>query len=202
MRVPSSEQLATLQERYGEAQRHYHTWQHIEALLGHFKTIADQLNDPDSILWALYWHDAIYDPQASDNEDKSADLLLEMATDDLPAASLARADRIIRATKQHLVPTGLATEDQADLELFLDIDLSILAAAPAVFDAYETHIRREYAFVPEPVYVQARRAILQTFLKRDRLYFSDFFFAQWEAQARRNLSRSIEQLTKQEREHD
>jgi len=202
MLVPSTEQLATLQKRYGEAQRHYHTWQHIEALLGHFQTIADQLNDPDSVLWALYWHDAIYDPQASDNEDKSADLLLEMAASDLPTASLTRADRIIRATKQHLVPAGLAAEDQADLELFLDIDLSILAASPSAFDAYETHIRHEYAFVPEPVYVQARRAILQGFLKRDRLYFSDFFFAQWEAQARSNLSCSIEQLTKQEREYD
>ncbi|NQY13859.1 MAG: hypothetical protein HRT81_08390 [Henriciella sp.] len=191
-----------LQERYGEAQRHYHNWQHIEALLGHFKTIVDQLSDPDSVLWALYWHDAIYDPQASDNEDKSADLLLEMAASDLPAASLTRADRIIRATKQHLVPAGLAAEDQADLELFLDIDLSILAASPSVFDTYETHIRSEYAFVPGPVYVQARRAILQGFLKRDRLYFSDFFFAQWETQARSNLSGSIEQLTKQEREYD
>ena len=202
MLVPSAEHLDVLKRRYGEPQRHYHTWDHIEALLGHLDSVSDRLHDPDSVLWALYWHDAIYDPQASDNEDKSADLLNEMAGADLPEPSLSRADRIIRATKQHLVPEGLSGEEQSDLELFLDIDLSILAASSDVFDRYETHIRSEYAFVPEPVYVQARSAILQGFLKRQRLYFSDHFYNQWETRARANLQRSIDQLNKQESNHD
>lgn len=200
--MPSTEQLDELKRRYSEPQRHYHTWKHIEALLWHLDGISDQLNDSDAVLWALYWHDAIYDPQASDNEDKSADLLSEMAGTDLPNPSLRRADRIIRATKQHLVPDGLTRDEQSDLELFLDIDLSILAAASDVFDRYETHIRNEYAFVPKAVYVQARSAILQGFLKRERLYFSDHFYSQWETRARANLQRSIDQLNKQESNHD
>ena len=78
MRAPSPSLIDDLKRRYGEPQRHYHTWEHIEALLGHYQTMVDQLNDPIATLWALYWHDAIYDPQAGDNEDKSADLLQDI----------------------------------------------------------------------------------------------------------------------------
>lgn len=186
--------LNDLKRRYGEAQRHYHTWDHVDALLGHLSPLQDRLNDPSAVLWALYWHDAIYDPTASDNEDASADLLKAMASGALPETSIRRADAIIRATKKHLVPHGLDPEDISDLELFLDIDLSILAAAPAIFDNYEVQIRNEYAFVPEPLYVQARCEILRGFLKRSRLYFSDVFHEKWEDRARANLNRSIETL--------
>ncbi|MEM7458974.1 MAG: hypothetical protein AAF331_05890 [Pseudomonadota bacterium] len=201
MTAPSALLIDDLKTRYSEPQRHYHSWDHIEALLGHYHQIVDRLNDPVAVLWALYWHDAIYDPQASDNEDKSADLLNEMAPAELAGTSKQRADAIIRATKQHVIPDTLATEDRADMALFLDIDLSILAAPERVFKAYEDQIRQEYAFVPEPIYVQARNAILKGFLNRDRLYFSDYFHEQWTLQARENLQQSIEILDAKEREH-
>ena len=117
-----------------------------------------------------------------------------MAPPDLRASSIQRADAIIRATKQHLIPDGLSPEDRSDTAMFLDIDLSILATSEHIFEAYEGHIRMEYAFVPEPIYVQARSGILKGFLNRERLYFSDFFRDLWEAQARSNLKRSIEKL--------
>ena len=87
------------------------------------------------------------------------------------------------------------------MELFLDIDLSILATSDRVFDRYEKQIRHEYAFVPEPIYVQARNGILKGFLNRDRVYFSEVFHEQWEAPARANLKRSIETLDARESEH-
>ena len=201
MCAPSPSLIDELKRRYGEPQRHYHTWDHIEASLGHYQTMVDRLNDPIATLWALYWHDAIYNPQAGDNEDKSADLLQDMAPSGLPDASRLRADAIIRATKQHLIPDGLSLADRADMELFLDIDLSILATSDRVFDRYEKQIRHEYAFVPEPIYVQARNGILKGFLNRDRVYFSEVFHEQWEAPARANLIRSIDTLDARESEH-
>lgn len=197
MREPPPELIDGLRQRYGEPQRHYHTWAHIEALLRHFETIRDGLCNAEAVLWALYWHDAIYDPQASDNEDRSAGLLQEQASDHLSKEALELADRIIRATKRHEVPVGLTAKDESDLKHFLDIDLSILAAAEPVFDAYEDQIRAEYTFVPEPIYRQARGGILQGFLQRDRLYFTDHFYRLWETQARTNLKRSIARLTQE-----
>lgn len=191
---PGESLIAGLKARYGEPQRHYHTWSHIEALRTHYDHIQDQLNDPISVLWALYWHDAIYDPQANDNEDKSADLLRKEAPPDLGQESLERADRIIRATKSHQIPSGLTAEDSADLALFLDIDLSILGTPQPVFDRYEAQIREEYAFVPADIYRQARSQILRGFLTRERLYFSEHYYAIWETAARENLQRSIDQL--------
>ncbi len=194
MLEPTADLIEGLKIRYAEPQRHYHTWAHVEALLSHFDDVADALNDPTAVLWALYWHDAIYDPQAQDNEDKSADLLIEQAEEPLNPESLVRAERIIRATKQHQMPDGLSSNEADDLALFLDIDLSILGADAAVFDAYERHIRAEYAFVSAEVYCQARAAILRAFLNRDRLYFTDHFRNLWEEKSRANLNRSIETL--------
>jgi len=186
--------LSQLKERYAEPQRFYHTWAHIEALLDHFAGIEAQLNDPDAVLLALYWHDAIYDPKAADNEEQSASLLLAQAKGQVSDERLAFAAAIVRATAKHLVPEGLSSQQQHDLELFLDIDLSILAAPEPIFFLYEADIQKEYAFVPADLYRQARSGILAGFLNRDRLYFSDHYHYLWESRARDNLQNSIRSL--------
>ena len=201
MLEPGLDLIEGLKARYSEPQRHYHTWQHIEALLRHFDGIADALNNPTAVLWALYWHDAIYDPHAPDNEDKSAELMIDAARTELDVNSLELAEKIIRATKKHQIPEGLSPTDADDLALFLDVDLSILGADNAVFDGYECQIRDEYAFVPLELYRQARGGILKGFLNRERLYFTDHFHDLWETQARANLTRSIETLERGDSAH-
>ena len=198
MSLVPSDLLASLKQRYDEPQRHYHSWVHIEALLRHYEAIRPNLSDPDAVLIALYWHDAIYDPKAADNEAQSADLMLKEAKGLLPLERLDFAATIIRATATHTVPSGLNAQDQHDLELFLDIDLSILAASDVVFDQYEKDIRKEYAHVPLNLYRQGRGAVLTRFLERERLYFSDVFFSKWEQSARKNLQQSITRLSELE----
>lgn len=201
MLEPSGALIGSLKTRYAEPQRHYHTWAHVEALRGHFDSVQDKFHDATGVLWALYWHDAIYDPQAGDNEDKSADLLLAQAPQALAERSLKLAERVIRATQKHQVPAGLSDQDAADLALFLDIDLSILGAEDKIFDAYEAQIRAEYAFVPIDIYRQARAGILKGFLQRERLYFSDHYHNLWEIRARDNLRRSITRLERKDDAH-
>jgi predicted metal-dependent HD superfamily phosphohydrolase len=183
-----------LEVRYGEPQRHYHTWAHISALKRHYDRLAPYLARPAAVLWALYWHDAIYDPMAKDNEEQSAVLLEADAAGHLPAEDIAFAAMIIRATAKHLVPDGLLPDDEADLSLFLDMDLSILAAPAADFDQYERDVRAEYAAVPDDAFRKGRAAILKNFLDRPRLYFTNICAAHWEAPARDNLARSITAL--------
>ena len=83
------------------------------------------------------------------------------------------------------------------MAVFLDMDLSILGAAPEMFDAYEAGVRYEYREVPDKAFRNGRAAILEGFLARDFLYFSDWGRAQFEQAARTNLKASIVKLRKQ-----
>lgn len=186
--------LDRLRERYAEPQRHYHTWAHVEALLAHYRKWVRYFQRPGPVLWALYWHDAIYDPQASDNEEQSALLLEKEAAGLLSPHDVTFAARLIRATATHTIPDGLPTSDAEDLALFLDLDLSILGAPEEVYDRYEQAIRAEYAFVDEDQCRAGRSAILKGFLDRDRLYFTDIAHTDWDAAARANLTRAIRAL--------
>ena len=80
------------------------------------------------------------------------------------------------------------------MSIFLDMDLSILGASAEAFDAYEAGVRHEYRDVPEAAFRSGRAAILEGFLARDRLYLSDWGWARFEARARENLRRSIQNL--------
>jgi len=186
--------LAELQARHAEPQRHYHTWDHIEALRRWFGQRRADLTDPVAVELAILFHDAVYDPTRSDNEAESARLLKDTDLPGLDDAVRARAVRMIEATARHEIPDGLEPADQSDMAEFLDMDLSILGAPKAVFDAYEQAIRREYAFVPEPLYRETRRGILQRFVERPSLYFSDWGRVMFEARARENLAASIAAL--------
>jgi predicted metal-dependent HD superfamily phosphohydrolase len=191
--VPA-ELIEGLKARYGEPQRHYHTWDHITALKRHYDSLSDAWSRPEPVLWALYWHDAIYDPTRGDNEELSAQLLEEQGRGHISDDDLTFAAKIIRATAKHEVPDGLNASDAHDLALFLDIDLSILGAPAAVFDRYETDVRREYGFVPDEAFRAGRARILKGFAERQELYFTDAGRGLWDARARSNLQRSLDRL--------
>lgn len=193
MSVPA-ELIEGLKARYGEPQRHYHTWDHITALKRHYDSLSDVWSRPEPVLWALYWHDAIYDPTRGDNEELSAQLLEEQGRGHISDDDLTFAAKIIRATAKHEVPDGLNASDAHDLALFLDIDLSILGAPAAVFDRYETDVRREYGFVPDEAFRAGRARILKGFAERQELYFTDAGRGLWDARARSNLQRSLDRL--------
>lgn len=188
-RAPATELLAALTGRYQEPQRHYHTLQHLDACLRHLAGARALAQRPHEVALALWFHDALYDIGASDNEQRSANwaqaALLACGT----ATEVAgRIHAAILVTRHDQPPT---TPDQ---ELLLDVDLAILGAPPSVFDAYEQQIGREYQAVPPMAFRANRRRILQGFLDRPRIYHTAYFRDAREAQARANLSRSIRAL--------
>jgi len=170
-----------------EPHRHYHTMEHITAVLGHLRDLSAAT--PTARL-AAFFHDAVYDPTRSDNEAQSAELAREV----LHAVDRPEADdvaAIVLATAKHELPDG-APRDTAP---FLDADLAILAARPDVYDTYTQHVRAEYAHVPDDDFRSGRRAILQNFLERDQLYFTTAGQARFEVAARANLRREISLLS-------
>lgn len=142
---------------YTDSQRHYHNLEHILAML----ELCDvNIFDPDQRLLlnlAAWFHDVVYNPHASDNEEQSALLMakilepLKLPTIDL----IAQAQTLILATQEHLVaPDKLA-------QILIDADLAILAAHPDDYDKYAAAVRQEYAQVPDDLFYAGRLQFLE-----------------------------------------
>lgn len=172
---------------YSEQQRHYHTLQHLRECLAHFDAASMLARRPAEVELALWFHDAVYDPQRQDNEERSA----QWAHDSVLAAGCApdiahRVRDLVLATKAHAAP-----DDEPDAALLLDVDLAILGAAPARFAEYERQIRAEYAHVPEAEFRARRAQVLRSFLDRPRIYRTAAYHDALEQRARENLQRSL-----------
>lgn len=170
---------------YSEKQRAYHTVQHIYECLHLLESIQSELNDAHAVALALWFHDAIYDPQAKDNEFKSAELFEQCMAQDLPVNTVQKIKRWILATQKHI------STDETDLQFLLDIDLAILAAPSERFMQYEQQIQQEYAWVDPEVYSVKRKEVLAHFYQSEPLYQTDYFQKSFELSAKQNLKSTL-----------
>ena len=178
--------LAALLAAWREPQRRYHTLQHLCECIDLFERVGALATHPAQVEVALWFHDAVYDVERSDNEARSADWLREAAGADGVAGDVVeRTCGLVMATRHAALPSGI------DAQLLVDIDLAILAAAEPRFAEYERQIRAEYAFVADATFVDRRHAVLSTFLERERIYSTPRLHDELEARARANLARAI-----------
>jgi len=187
---PPEETLQALLTAYGAADRRYHGLVHLQDCLAKLDTAAAYAGRPAEIEIALWFHDAVYDTHAPDNEALSAALAVEtLQRQGIAEEIVARIEALILDTRHN------ATPETRDGQLLIDIDLSILGADEARFRAYEAAIREEYHWVPEDVFRAKRAEVLARFLARERIYQTPPFVERYEASARRNLRNSLRQLT-------
>jgi len=181
-----------LKARYSEPPRAYHTLQHLEECFGWFEQVRDLVRSPGAVAFALFYHDAIYDTHASDNEAQSAALARMVLNEYVQGDSDPHeVTALIMATKHD----ALAADQ--DARVLVDIDLSILGAERARFDEYESQVRQEYAWVEDRAFREGRTRILIQFLARPVIYNTPFFRERLEAQAQENLKRSMAALAHQ-----
>lgn len=186
---PPARELQTLLAAWDEPQRHYHDQRHLAECLAHWAAWRSQAEHPGELGLATWYHDAVYDPQAKDNERRSADWAVRtLRAAGLGDAVAQRVDALVMATC-HAAPAR-----SADERLLSDIDLAVLGAPPARFADYDRAIRHEYAWVPEALYREKRREVLQQFLQRPRIYQTPPAFQALEAQARANLAAAVRRL--------
>lgn len=186
---PQASQWSQWLGHHRETQRFYHTDRHIEECFLLFDEVQDRLAAPLLVAWALFFHDIIYDPKGSDNEERSAALATTWLADaGLGAQQMGVVQDLILSTKSH------GPSNHPDCPFLLDIDLAILSAPGPRFLEYEAQIRLEYQFVPLPVYCQKRAEILEGFVNRHPIYTSGFMGLERENRARQNLQKSLEFL--------
>ncbi|WP_369260310.1 hypothetical protein [Streptomyces sp. R35] len=186
--VPYADNLLT---RWQEAQRHYHTVTHLKAVLDHIDVLEKHADDPDLVRLAAWFHDAVYFPDRSENEERSA----RLAERALPEAGVSEewteeVARLVRLTVTHD-----PADDDRNGQVLCDADLAILASSPNAYAAYTAAVRQEYAFVPNDAFREGRAAILRQLLDLPRLFHTPYGAAEWEATARYNIGAELELLT-------
>lgn len=181
-----------LDQGYSDPRRAYHNWKHIEAMLAGLDRARGEAEFScarlDDIELAIWFHDAVYDPLAKDNEAKSAELFRASAGDALGREQTDRICGMILATTLH------ARDDDLSTRLLLDLDLRVLGGTPADYRRYVDAVRAEYVAVPADAWKTGRPAVLKRFLERPAIYQTAYFHRELEARARQNAAREIESL--------
>ncbi len=156
---------------YDDPKRHYHSRQHLRDSLRRLRAVRGCAREPVLVELALWFHDAVYRADRSDNEEQSA-----------------------HWARRCLLETGADTE-MADT---VDIDLAILGAPRRAYHRYQQAIRDEYAWVPEVLYQKGRAKILRRLLGREKIYTTELFSQRLERRARANLTRELGELAGEE----
>jgi predicted metal-dependent HD superfamily phosphohydrolase len=176
---------SALAAHYSEPHRHYHTLDHLRASLAEL----DRCGDDQAIEGAIWFHDVIYDPHRSDNEDASVSWFLDQTRGWLQPLLSGEIIALIEATDFRR-----PRHDRPREALMVDVDLAVLSAPAGEYDAYCEAIRREYSHVDEESFHAGRAKVMAGFL-RGPIYRTEFFTAR-EEQARANIQRELESLSR------
>jgi len=176
---------------YGERGRYYHNLRHIVKTL----TLLDRFSGGSAstlLRLAAFYHDAIYDVQAKDNEERSALLAMaDMASLGLDVRLAEDAAALINATKGHRPLSGRLAKDS---RLFLDADLAILASSAGEYGRYAADIALEYDWMEPSTYNKGRAHVLKKFLERKHLFYTPSVRAELQKKAHANMEREIKRL--------
>jgi predicted metal-dependent HD superfamily phosphohydrolase len=177
---------------YTAPERHYHNLEHLGEMFRVIDRLSAQVEDPGALHLAVWFHDAVYDSRAKDNERRSGELAVDLLGPiGVPASAIERIVQMIWATV-HVAdgdPPALR-----DTRVLLDADLAILGASEQRYARYAADIRKEYSWVPEADYRAGRAAVLERFLAAPRIYHTQVLFEEGEQRARANLRTEIAEL--------
>lgn len=180
----------SLVEEYSKG-RVYHNLTHIEFCLDQLDRVRDSLKDQNSVAFALWFHDVVYNTRAQDNEVKSAEWAMAVAIGAGLGKEFAEKVRDLILTTRH------ASDLEHDAKYLADIDLAILGQPADAFDIYNRSIAQEFSWVPPELYREGRKGVLSRFVDpgRQNVFSTEEFRREYETTAKSNIERAIEQLT-------
>ncbi len=181
--------------RYREPHRRYHTADHIATMLNALHEITAHCSpeavprDPEAVVLAMLFHDAVYDPAAPGNEEASA-VLAGRCADELGWAPYrcGHVERLVMATAGH-------TADDPDSAALIDADLAVLAAGPSAYSAYALAVREEYHHVGDEHWAAGRAVVLRGFLAREHVFCTEYMRMHADQRARANMAAELATLS-------
>ena len=177
-----------LTDHYQEAHRHYHNGHHIVACLQAYDNAAVAIGADDAVEMALWFHDAIYTPGASDNEARSVAWFQELAAGQLSGSFISEVSHLIMATCHTDLPVVSAAK------FVVDVDLWGLGQAWEGFFADTTAIRREASQLTNEDFARGQRKFFEPILQRAHIYFTSHFQHHLDGAARDNIQHLLAHL--------
>lgn len=171
---------------WGRPERAYHNLSHLQFCLEQLDQASGVTDYYAETGIALWFHDAIYDVHAKDNEEVSALYAISvMSGTSLAVEKIELIAELIRVT------THAAEVVDRPFDLMVDIDLAILGSGEDEYLVYQEAIRKEYDHVRDDDFVAGRSAVLRSFLKRGYIYHTVYFREKYEARASKNLEMAL-----------
>ena len=167
---------------YAEPDRHYHDQHHLAEVL---ERLAELGCEDDVVVLAAWFHDAVHDGAAGEEERSAA-----WAERVLPPDMAGEVGRLVRVTERHRPEA-----DDERGQLLSDADLAILAAPPERYDDYVRIVRLEYADVPDDDFARGRAVVLRDLLAKENLFHTASARERWEDRARANVTAELVTLT-------
>jgi predicted metal-dependent HD superfamily phosphohydrolase len=176
-----------LEKAYSSKPRYYHNLLHLEEMLELFENHKNELQNPNEVLFALFYHDFVYESTRKDNELKSAEF----------AVGILKTNHYFN--KQLVFDIILATQlhqhnPNQDINWLIDFDLKILSKDWEAYQIYCQQIRKEYKIYPDFLYNPGRKKALAHFLKNKNIYQTETFRTLFEDKARENIQKEIATL--------
>lgn len=190
----SPDLLLDLRSRYGEPHRAFHTWERVTELLRMAEDVAAAVADRNAFVLAILFHRVVLDPRAQDAPIRSAAVMRQAMAHRLPAERLLRAETLIRALTDGMLPETEDASLRGDAALLLDFDHAILGCETVRYRAYEAALRQEFPHLSDTRYGVARAATLRMLGWRERIFLTDRFYLDYERRARRNIEAQIAEL--------
>ncbi|XP_067677642.1 uncharacterized protein [Haliotis asinina] len=211
----------TIVNKYTEDQRHYHTLDHIADMCVFYNNWKQRLRNSSAVALAIFFHDIVYDPKSSSNEQDSIQMFRDFAHEaeltgimhdpksssneqdsiqmfrdfaheaELDAYLKDAAIQLIDATITHVAV------DNTDLKFFLDFDMAVLGRPAEGYSNYASQIQREYGHLDNATFNSKRSQVLQNFLARDHIFSTEEFTQLYEGKARSNMAKEITLLQSQ-----
>lgn len=147
--------------RYDESHRYYHTMEHVLYLLKLFEK-RNLINDDELFLTAVY-HDIIYDPRSSKNEEDSAAFFRK------EAANSNLDEALVKRVVQNILDTAKHKASSEKSQLFIDADLNIFNETDELLYEYERQVFKEFQYVDYVVYKQKRIEVLKHYNTNGKL---------------------------------
>lgn len=180
-----------LVDAYAEPQRLYHTLPHIQHCLTMFEEVHELLNHADSVSLAIWFHDAVYVPGASDNEQCSADWFMALTKGSFENDLRDCVYALIMATLH-----GASDITEHDAKFMVDIDLSSFGMPWSIFSHDSENVRGEFPGMTDAEFYPKQCAFSQRLLQNPGFFQSDYFYQHYEVQARKNLQNYFDLINK------